>query len=43
MVSMNLFGVLMDIEAIVTTVVAVGLLGCFVYTLLGKLLRKAGR
>jgi hypothetical protein len=40
MVSMNLFGVLMDIEAIVTTVVAVGLLGCFVYTLLGKLLVK---
>jgi hypothetical protein len=52
---MNLFGALMDIltvvsrvliEVIVTTVVAIGLLGCFVYTLLGKLLgkllRKAG-
>ena len=42
---MNLFGALMDIltvvsrvliEVIVTTVVAIGLLGCFVYTLLGK-------
>ncbi len=33
----------MDIEAIVTTVVAVGCLAVFVYTLLGKLLRKAGR